>query len=387
MRWRIEGRVARAGTAGPGAVTVRDGRTVEEDARATRVRLPQGWLVTAGFVDLQVNGFGGHQIGADRAANAAVAAALAAHGVTAFCPTVVSRAWDAYPGLGAALGATAWPAHGARTLGPHLEGPFLAPARAGAHDAAHLRPPTGPALAGLLATFRPAVVTLAPELPGGLAAIGRVAAAGAVAAVGHTEAGAALGARAIDAGARLLTHALNAMRPLTARDPGAVAAFLAHPRVHVAAIADGVHLAPATLTVLARAAGPRLVLVSDAVAAAGAPAGPYALGGRTITGDGVRVADALGRLAGSAAGLDTGPRTLAMAGLDPATALAAAAEAPRALLGLPHPLDPGSPADLVVLDARLRVRATLIGGRTVYDPDGLFATQRPPSPGHRGDAT
>ncbi|MEQ9113154.1 MAG: amidohydrolase family protein [Miltoncostaeaceae bacterium] len=372
MRWRIVGRVARAGMVVTGAVSVRDGRTVADDPGARVVVLPAGWLVAPGLVDLQVNGFAGNEIGPDPAACAHVAAALPARGVTAFCPTVVTRRWEDYADVARTLAATRWPAAGARALGPHLEGPFLAPSRAGAHEGARLRRPAGPDLEWLLDAFRPAVVTLAPEVDGGLAAIGRIARSGAVAAVGHTEADAALGARAIDAGARLLTHALNAMRPLGGRDPGAVAAFLADPRVHLGAIADGVHLAPATLAVLARAAAARLLLVSDSVAAAGVPPGRSVLAGRPVTCDGVRVTDAEGRLAGSAAGLDAGPPALMAAGLTAGTAIAAATDAPRRLLGLPDPLAPGAEADLVVLDTRLRVRATLIGGRPVHDPGGLL---------------
>ncbi len=157
-----------------------------------------------------------------------------------------------------------------------------------------------------------------------------------------------------------MTHALNAMPGIESRRPSALAAFLADPRPCVSLIADGVHVAPEVAAVVARAAGRRLVLVSDAVAAAGAPPGRYRLGRRAIVSDGRRV-EWRGRLAGSALGLDEGARTLSGAGVGVAAALAAAAWAPRRLLGLPG-LGLGAPADLVVLDPSLVPRLTLVGG-------------------------
>ena len=201
-----------------------------------------------------------------------------------------------------------------------------------------------------------------------------------MAAVGHTEADAETGRRAIAAGARLITHALNAMRGIESRAPSALTAFVLDPRVRVSLIADGVHVAPEVAAVLARAAGRRLVLVSDATAAAGAPPGRYRLGGREIVSDGA-TARIGGRLAGSAAGLDAGPRTLAAAGIPRGVALAAAVDAPRRVLRLPPGLAPGGPADLVVLDEGLVPRLTLVGGRVAHADPGLPADLRGLEPG------
>jgi N-acetylglucosamine-6-phosphate deacetylase len=291
---------------------------------------------------------------------------LPRHGVTAFCPTLVSRPPGGYRRAAAALRDPAAAPGAARVLGAHLEGPFLAPSRAGAHDPAALRDPDPGELDELLRLFHPAIVTLAPERPGALDVIRRIVAAGAVAAIGHTEADAATGREALAAGARLATHALNAMRGIESRAPSALAAFLADPRPHVSLICDGVHVAPEVAAVIARAAGPRLVLVSDAVAAAGRPPGAYALGGREIVSDGLRVVGRDGRLAGSAAALDRGPATLVAGGVERADAIAAAALAPRALLGLAD-----APGDLVALDPDLRPRLTLIGGRVAYAAEDL----------------
>ena len=364
MALRLRGAVLRGRVLGDGEVTVAGAGIAVSPEGEVRA-LPPGWTVCPGFVDVQVNGFGGAEVGDEPGELATVAAALPASGVTAFCPTVVTRGPDGYRRAADALALATVAAHAARPLGVHVEGPFLAPTRPGVHDPDALRDPAPAQVDRLLDAFRPAIMTLAPELPGGIAAIRRIAARGCVPAVGHTEAMAATGAAAIAAGARLATHALNAMRGIESREPSALVAFLTSPRAFVSLIADGVHVAPAVAAVLARAAGRRLVLVSDAVAAAGAPPGEFALAGRRVVSDGRSVLSE-GRLAGSALGIDAGPATLASAGLRRASALAAATEAPRRLLGLPAGLALGGPADLVVLDPELVPRLTLVGGRVAY---------------------
>lgn len=379
MSLTLEGAVLSGRRIAAGTVAVADGLVRAPEGRGGRRALPEGWIVAAGFVDLQVNGFDGAQVGDDPEQIARVAAGLPRAGVTAFCPTVVSRSDAAYGRAARALRATPAETGSARMLGPHLEGPFLAPSRAGAHDPAALRDPVPADVDTLLGAFAPALLTLAPERPGGLAAVRR-ASRRCLVAVGHTEADAAAGRAAIAAGARLLTHALNAMRGIESRAPSALVAFLADAGARVSLIADGVHVAPEVAVVIARAAGRRLVLVSDAAAPAGAAPGPYRLGRLAVVSDGERVT-AGGVLAGSAAGLDRGPVTLTSAGLDRAGALAAATEAPRRLLGLPPGLAVGSPADLVVLDPGLVPRLTLVGGVVAHvDPSLPFDV---PPPGRR----
>ncbi len=376
----LRGAVLRGRRLSPGAVAVAGGRVIVASGRGRAVDLPDGWIVAPGMVDLQVNGFAGAEVGDDPDALAAVARALPAAGVTGFCPTLVSRSERAYRRAARALAAAPWPAEGARPLGVHLEGPFLAPARAGAHDPRALRGPAPEAVARLAELLRPRIVTLAPELPGALDAIARLARAGTLVSLGHTDAGAEAGRRAIAAGARMVTHALNAMRGLERREPSALAAALLDRRVRIGLIGDGVHVAAEIAALLARLAGPRLALVSDATAAAGAPPGRNRLAGRSVASDGVRCL-AGGRLAGSAAGLDLGPRTLVAAGVPVAAALAAAAVTPRRVLGLPAGLAPGDPADLVVLDEGLVPRLTLAGGRVAHADAALpFAA---PDPGER----
>jgi N-acetylglucosamine-6-phosphate deacetylase len=363
----------------PGRVGVLDGAFVAPGHRRPR-RLPEGWIVAAGMVDLQVNGYAGLEVGSDPEAIAGVAAALPSGGVTAFCPTLVSRGDRAYARAARAIARAPWRATGARSLGVHLEGPFLSDARPGAHPPAALRDPTRPVLDDLVARFAPRIVTLAPERSGGLDAVRVLARRGVLVSLGHTEADAAVALAAFDSGARLLTHAFNAMPGILSREPSALVAALGDRRARVTLIADGVHVAPAVAALVARLAGPRLVLISDAVAPTAAPPGRYRLGERTVRSDGVSVRGPDGQLAGSAAPLWRGPVVLAEAGIPRAAALHAACEAPRAALGLGPGLTPGDAADLVLLDADLVPRLTVVAGRVAWaDPALPFDV---PGPGH-----
>ena len=139
--------------------------------------MPSGGLIAPGFVDLQVNGAFGSDVGPDPAALAAISGALPSTGVTAYLPTAITWPLDRYPGLFEAVGEAA-AAPGARILGVHLEGPFLAPSRPGAHDPANLRPVDLGVLRDLLSSGRVRVMTLAPELPGALDAIELIAGGG-----------------------------------------------------------------------------------------------------------------------------------------------------------------------------------------------------------------
>jgi N-acetylglucosamine-6-phosphate deacetylase len=365
----IEGPVLRGGRITTGVVAVHDGRICAPGpvSRRHRIRLPEGWLVAPGLVDLQVNGLAGAEVGDDPAALAAIAQALPRHGVTAFCPTLITRDDREYELAARAFGRVSWPDGGARSLGVHLEGPFLAPGRPGAHRRSALRAPAADEVRRLAERFAPRIVTLAPELEGAADAVRMLRAMGVVVSIGHTDATAAQTTAAIEAGAGLLTHAFNAMPGIAGREPGPIGAVLAHPGVHVCVIADGVHVADENLLLLARSAGRRLVAVSDAVAAAGGPPGDSMLAGRPVRSDGVAVRDDDGRLAGSAATLAAAPAVLRGAGLSNAAAVAAAAVAPRRAVGLGARLRPGAWGDLVILDAELAPRLTVIGGRIVWE--------------------
>ena len=367
------------------------------------VALGDGAVLVPGFVDTHVHGDFGDaapgdaalgDAGTDPDAVARVVGLHRGHGTTTMLASLVTAA---PADLLAALGALADATEAGLVSGIHLEGPWLSPARAGAHDVALLRRPDPAELAALLAAGRGTVrmVTVAPELPGGLDLVRRVVAAGVVAAVGHTDADAATVRAAVDAGATVVTHLFNAMPQLHHRRPGPVGALLDDPRVTVELVADGVHVDPAVFRLALAAAGPgRVSLVSDAMAAAGSVDGRYRLGSMdVVVADGVARTAGSGSIAGSTATADAlfrwavrharagtsdadphagaGP---ADAGTDPVESLVLAATmtsaTPARALGLAGVgrLAPGHSADLVVLGPGLHVDRVMRAGRWLAPP-------------------
>jgi N-acetylglucosamine-6-phosphate deacetylase len=358
-------------------------------------------LVVPGLVDLHVHGGDGAQAGgAERSAVATAVRKMsrlhARHGTTAMLATTVSdtpeRLAETVRGIAQVVERP--DPSGAAVAGIHLEGPWLAPARAGAHDPAQLRRPDPAELARLVrasgATVR--LLTVAPELDGATELIAAALAAGVTVSVGHTDAGYEVARAAFDAGARHVTHLGNAMRPLDRRDPGPIGAALTDPRVTVEVIADGHHLHPALLRLVATAAPSRMVLVTDAVAAAGLPDGGHRLGrapvmlhaGRVVLRDRPEV------LAGSALTMDRAVATAVASGVDLVVALRAATATPARVAGPDRAgrergvLRPGATADLALLSDRDGTAlATVVAGTVVHDPAGLL-TAWTPGTGHAG---
>jgi N-acetylglucosamine-6-phosphate deacetylase len=326
-------------------------------------------LLCPGFIDLQVNGAFGADVGPDPRAVATLSAKLPSTGVTSFLPTLISSPSDLYGPFLASLERDG-PEPGARSLGAHLEGPFLAPSRKGAHDAANLRPVDKGFLRELLGAGRVRVVTLAPELPRAREAIELVREGGAVASAGHTDAAYEEVLAAVDAGLELGTHLFNAMSGMGHRAPGAVGALLASERVRAGVVPDGVHVHEGALRVAYRVKGPEnLALVTDAMAAAGMPPGDYELGGRRVRlKDGaVRLSD--GTLAGSALTMDRAVRNAAgLLGIPRRDAVRMATETPADVLGMREKgrITPGADADLVLLAKDGTVQETVVAGVSVY---------------------
>jgi len=327
-------------------------------------------LLCPGFIDLQINGAFGADIGTDPETIRTLVAHLPATGVTSFLPTLISSPPERYEEFFAALEKGA-AEEGARVLGAHLEGPFLAPERKGAHDPANLRPVDLGFLRELLRSGKVRLMTLAPELENSLEAIELLLEESAVVSVGHTEATYEEIARAADAGLRLGTHLYNAMRPLAHREPGTVGALLTQDRIRTSIIADGVHVHEAAIRLAYRAKGSEgLVLVTDAMEAAGMPPGDYELGRRKVRlEDGaVRLPD--GTLAGSALTMDEAVRNaVRFLGVSLAQAVRMAAETPAAAMILDGKgrIAVGCDADFVLLDEEGTVLQTIVSGRTVYE--------------------
>lgn len=347
-----------------GDVEVRDGRVA-----AVGVEAPRGSKLAApGLVDLQVNGYAGIDFSAPGEDGYALAgAALLADGVTAFQPTLVTAPVEEMLRSLAALGVVAGgeEMRKPRIIGTHLEGPFLSRDRPGAHDRDALLGSDLPTLGRLLDAGPISQVTLAPELPGALELIDALAARGVTVSCGHTEADAATAHAAFDRGATAVTHLFNAMRRPAHRDPGIAYAALGRDDVFITLIVDGHHLADDTVRVAAHAAGDRLVLISDAVAAAAAPDGDYTLGGKVaIHSEGGMVRNAAGSLAGSTLTMLDAVRNLHALGVPLAAALAAATEAPARMARRPDlgRIEPGARADLILLDESLELDQVLLAG-------------------------
>lgn len=326
-------------------------------------------VVVPGFVDTHVHGGGGADFSAaDVAATGAAVELHRRHGTTSLIASLVS----ATPiDLLHQVGALAEQVHDGMIAGIHLEGPWLARGRCGAHDPAVLRDPDGEVARVLDAgggTIR--MVTLAPERHGALEAIERIVSAGAVAAVGHTDATYAQTRAAIDAGATVGTHLFNAMRPIHHREPGPVIALLEDSRVTVEVITDGVHVDGALYRHVVRSAGPdRVTLITDAMAAAGMADGAYRIGRLDVAVvAGVATLAGTSTIAGSTATMDRVFRfSVEHSGLPRDRALQQAVAAtsvnPARALGLADPaLVPGARADLVVLDPDLRVSGVMHAG-------------------------
>jgi N-acetylglucosamine-6-phosphate deacetylase len=321
--------------------------------------------VVRGLCDLQVNGAAGVEALDGGAAIDRIDDVLARRGVLrwlAALPTSTEEQVDAV--LAEAAERIADPAHG--LVGVHLEGPFLSPDYAGVHRAELLRAPAD----GVPAAYESAavrLVTLAPELPGALELIARLRRRGIAVALGHSGADADTAHRALDAGATLVTHLFDAMAPLHHRRPGLAGVALTDPRASPCVIADGVHLDPIVLRLVHRAAGERVILVSDASAAAAAPPGAYAIAGTPVRRDAdgaVRSAD--GRLAGSGVLLDEVVAIWAAAAAAGAgEAMSAAAVRPALAIGLDPRIRPGARADLVLLGADGVVEQVMRAGRWV----------------------
>ena len=302
-------------------------------------------VAVPGFVDLQVNGFAGVDfLDADTDGYRRAARALADTGVTAFLPTFVTSPKEQ---LVAALGELAQ-AGASGILGAHLEGPFISSERLGVHSAAARRDPDAALLKRLLVAGPVRLVTLAPELPGALELISALQERDITVSLGHSNATAAEADAAFELGVRTVTHLFNAMRPFHHRDPGIAGAALARDDVFVQAIFDGVHLAAESEALLWRATRGRLALVTDHTAVAG---------GRSID----------GTLAGGTTTLIESVRRLRALGASLQESVNAGSLIPARILGDPTlgRLEPGLPADVLVLTDELEVARVLVGGRDV----------------------
>ncbi|MCB9450336.1 MAG: N-acetylglucosamine-6-phosphate deacetylase [Anaerolineaceae bacterium] len=330
-----------------------------------------GQTIIPGLIDVHVHGGDGHDtMDATPAAIHGMARFFAQHGVTSYYPTTMTDTAENIQRALENVAACPHPEDGAQHLGVHVEGPFLSPHYPGAQPPTFFRPPQPDEYAAWMKTGVVRLITVAPELDGALPMIEALTAQGVEFAAGHTNATYAETSRGAACGLRQVTHTFNGMRPLNHREPGILGAALTDDRLYAQIIADGVHTHPAMVKLLFRAKGAgRVLLITDAMSAAGLPDGDYTLGAQSVTvKDGVARIPA-GNLAGSTLTLDRAVRnTVAWTGLSLAEILPAATSTPAEAMNLTNKgrLVPGMDADIVLLDEQLEVSLTMVGGRVVY---------------------
>ena len=331
-----------------------------------RIDVGGEWLVP-GFIDLHCHGGGGHSFedGPD-----AIVAALATHRAHGTTRSVISLVANPVPVLTRNLATIADLCDAdPLLLGAHLEGPFLESEHRGAHNPAYLQDPQPAVVAELLEAARGCIrhMTVAPDLPNAMETIEILVEAGVVVAVGHTNATAEQSALAFASGARMLTHAFNAMPGIHHRAPGPVVAAFENESIILELIVDAVHVHPDVVRLAFAAAPGRVAIVTDAMAAAGSADGDYQLGSLAVTvKDGQAVLRGTNTIASSTLTMDRALRiAIDTVGLSPRDAVEAVTLAPAKALGLERRLGllaPGYAADAVMLDHSWAVTGVWGGG-------------------------
>jgi N-acetylglucosamine-6-phosphate deacetylase len=359
-----------------------EGGTIREVGTPEDVKVPAaaervdaaGLIVTPGFIEPHIHGCGSVDLmdGSFEAVNS-VSRLVARHGTTAFLPTTVSSAPETLSASVERLGESLSKSFdGATPIGIHLEGPFISPLKRGTHKLSDILPPDIELFERWVrgSNYSVRLLTLAPELDGATTLIAAARAFGVAVAAGHSNATLEEAEAAANRGVCYAVHTFNAMRQMSHRDPGIVGAVLADDRIFAEIVADGIHVDPAIVRTFARAKGKaRFILATDAISATDMPDGAYRLGNDTVTVSGRVCRDSEGRLAGSTLTQEQALRNFiewtdwafeeALLGLtlNPAQALKIEGK------GV---LEPGSDADVVVLDSQCHVLMTFVQGRLVW---------------------
>ena len=339
-----------------------------------------GLTLFPGFIDVHLHGAVGVDANdTDVAGLHKVSQFLASRGVTAWLPTLVPdseenyrRSIEAFDQVLAEQSREPDPS--SRVLGVHYEGPFVSDQQCGALRSQFFKTfSTGDELNSLPRLQTPGAVhltTVAPEIEGGIELIKQLTRRGWIISIGHTRASVAVLDQALSAGARHMTHFMNAMAPLHHRSPGPVAWGLMHNGVTCDIIADGKHLDPTILQLLVKLKGSAgLALISDSIAAAGLGDGDYSIWGESISVRNGRTSNAAGSIAGSVITMLDAVRMMGSLGVREVELAQMAATNPARLLGIDSEcgsIEEGKRADLVAIDRAGEVRMTMIGGRVAF---------------------
>ena len=374
-----------AETFSPGRIIIRNGR-VDAVGWISDLRLPENaehvdalrFTVVPGFIDPHIHGSAGVDVmDATLLSMNTISRTLARHGTTAFLPTTVSAPPEILGNTLDRLSTILQESfEGATPIGIHLEGPFISEQKRGTHRANNVRFPDHTLLSDwiLRAQGNLKLVTMAPELDGANIVARFARASGVMVAMGHSNASYHEAMTAADSGTHYAVHTFNAMRGFSHRDSGIVGAVLSDDRIFAEITADGIHVRPEVVRIFARSKGrERILLVTDAISATGMPDGRYTLGTDEVQVHGGICRDDDGRLAGSTLTQDAALQNfIAYSGMRMEDAIFGLTLNPARALKLEGRgcIDPGAHADLVVLDAGLRVMKTIIGGRIVFEKHG-----------------
>lgn len=360
-----------------GSVVVTDGTiaTISENDAPSGAEVIDlaGARLLPGFIDVHIHGSAGIDVmDATSEQLSEVSVFLASQGVTGWVPTFVPAADEVYASAVAAIAKAAENSSGARVLGVHYEGPFVNSAQCGALHTEYFKTYSGPAdLDGLpVPGGLVRMTTLAPEIDGGVELVRELKSRGWVISIGHTRAPLEILDQALEAGARHMTHFMNAMAPLHHRAPGPIAWGLSHDGVTCDVIADGIHLDPFMLRLLLKVKSERgISLISDAISAAGRGDGDYRIWGETISVKEGRTSNAAGSIAGSVITMLDAVRLMRSLDASYVQLAQLAASNPAHVLGLDHEcgsIEVGKRGDLVALDETGKVKLTLVGDRIAF---------------------
>ncbi|PSR34671.1 MAG: N-acetylglucosamine-6-phosphate deacetylase [Sulfobacillus benefaciens] len=357
----------------PAEITWEDGGRIERIE--PKLAGKTGPVVLPGFIDEHIHGIAGMDVmDEDLGRFAKISAALAHHGVTGFVATTITAPID--PDLRRVIEQSQMAAQdglpGASLLGIHLEGPFIDPTFKGAQPESAIIAPSIERARELIGDNRDGwvrLITMAPNMPGAIDVMPWMISHRVAVNLGHSAATWDIGRAGLVAGATGLTHFFNAMSPLKHREPGLVGLGLMNSQLWCELITDGIHVRPEVVRYVFQTMGHRVLLITDAMAAAAMPDGDYRLGGfpvRVLAGA-ARLAD--GTLAGSVLTLDQALRNLLHWGVPLSAIVAAISENPATRLGLANRgrLAPAMQADMVLLDDDWQVHATLRDGVAIYD--------------------
>ena len=345
------------------------------EAPAAEIIDLSGTTILPGFIDFHIHGAVGVDVmEATPTGLQDVSEYLASQGVTAWLPTFVPASDEQYARGIDSISESMESADGsgARVLGVHYEGPFVNSSQCGALHVEHFKSYSSPADLDRLPVGENMVrmITLAPEVEGGVELVRELKRRGWIVSIGHTRATLDVLDQALAAGARHMTHFMNAMAPLHHRNPGPIAWGLAHEDVSIDMIADGIHLDPFMLRLLLQIKGVKAIsLISDAIAAAGKGDGDYNIWGETISVKNGRTANAAGSIAGSVISMLDAVRLMLSLGVSHVDVAQMAAGNPARLLGLDREcgsIETGKRADLVALDSDGNAALTLIGGHVTH---------------------